>query len=115
VTARLSAAVVLPLRFLWAVLVCGAQTVRVIVAAGLRVGPLRPAAFVRVRFAPMSETGAALLGCMISLTPGTTVIDIDMDAREMVLHLLDTSDVRSAVRTIRQFEPGLVAWFGRPA
>ena len=67
------AAIVLLLRFLWALVVSGVQTA-VVIAKGRR----RPAAaFVRMRFAPMSETGAALLGCMITLTPGTTTIDID--------------------------------------
>jgi multisubunit Na+/H+ antiporter MnhE subunit len=61
----------------------------------------------------MGERGAALLGSMISLTPGTTVIDIDVAAREMVLHMLDMSDAASALAAIRRdFEPAVVAWFG---
>lgn len=106
---RLAAAVVLLLRFLWAVVTSGVQTARVI-ARGRR----RPAAaFIRLRFAPMSDTGAALLGCMITLTPGTTTIDIDLERREMLLHLLDASDAEGAVAGIRsQFERYVVTLFG---
>jgi multisubunit Na+/H+ antiporter MnhE subunit len=102
------------LRFLRAVVVSGWQTVQVILRASVP-GAERPAVgFIRMRFAPMSEQGAALLGCMISLTPGTTTIDIDMERHEMLLHMLDTSDAASAVAGIRHdFERYLVILFGR--
>ena len=107
------AAIVLLFRFFRAVGVSGIQTVRIILSRGLRIGDPSPASFVRVRFAPMDVTGAALLGCMITLTPGTTVVDIDMEAREMVVHMLDTREAESLVRSIRrEFEPALLAWFG---
>ena len=54
----------------------------------------------------MSPTGAALLGCLVTLTPGTTVIDIDMARHEMLLHLLDLSQAEATVASIRkEFEP----------
>jgi multisubunit Na+/H+ antiporter MnhE subunit len=111
---KLMAAMVLLLRFLKAVVVSGFQTVGVILRASF--GSRRPpaAAFVRVRFAPMSEQGAALLGCMVTLTPGTTTIDIDMASRELLLHVLDASDTDAMVEGIRRdFEPGLLTLFGR--
>lgn len=107
------AAVVLPLRFAWAMITSGAQTIGTIVRQGLSLGTPPPPAFVRIGFAPMSAQGAALLGCMISLTPGTTVIDIDMARRQMVLHMLDARDATAAVDAMRrEFEPPLRAWFG---
>jgi multisubunit Na+/H+ antiporter MnhE subunit len=106
---RLAAALILTFRFLRAVVVSGWQTVGVI----LRNAEAPPAAFVRMRFAPMSETGAALLGCMISLTPGTTTLDVDMGRREMLLHLLDASDPDAVVAGIRaDFERYLVVLYG---
>ena len=109
---RLRAAIVLPARFGWAMLTSGVQTIAAIVRQGLAIGTPPPASFVRIGFAPMSAQGAALLGCMISLTPGTTVIDIDMPRRQMVLHILDTGQAAAAVEAIRrEFEPPLVAWF----
>lgn len=108
-----TAATLLLLRFLRAVLVSGLQTVRVILASGRPGGTPPPVALLRVGFAPMSAQGAALLGCMVSLTPGTTTIDIDMEHRELLLHVLDASDTGSLVAGIRRdFEPGLLALFG---
>jgi multisubunit Na+/H+ antiporter MnhE subunit len=107
------AAIMLLLRFLRAVIVSGVQTVVVILRAGMPGGRPPPVALLRVPFAPMNEQGAALLGCMVSLTPGTTTIDIDMDRHELLLHVLDASDAEGMVRGIRrEFEPGLVALFG---
>ncbi len=110
---RVFSAVVLLIRFVKAVLVSGLQTVAVILKTGMPGGSPPPAALVRVRFAPMSEPGAALLGSMVSLTPGTTTIDIDMDRRELLLHVLDATDIEGMVAGIRRdFEPGLCALFG---
>ncbi len=107
------AALVLLLRFVKAVVVSGVQTVAVILRSGLGERRPPPAAFLRVRFAPMTAQGAALLGCMVTLTPGTTTLDIDMDKRELLLHVLDASDTDALVQGIRRdFEPGLVALFG---
>lgn len=113
---KLVAALVLLSRFLKAMVLSGFQTVGVILRASF--GSRRPpaAAFVRVRFAPMSEQGAALLGCMVTLTPGTTTIDIDMVRRELLLHVLDATDTDAMVDGIRRdFEPSLVTLFGRPS
>lgn len=111
---RLLAAVRLLFHFLKAVVVSGFQTVAVILRSSLGERTPPQAAFVRVRFAPMSEAGAALLGCMVTLTPGTTTLDIDMKRCELLLHVLDASDPEGLVRGIREdFEPGLIALFGR--
>lgn len=107
------AALLLVARFLRAVVVSGLQTVRVIVRSGRPGAAPPPVALLRVGFTPMSAQGAALLGCMVSLTPGTTTIDIDMDRHELLLHVLDASDTDALVAGIRRdFEPGLVALFG---
>jgi multicomponent K+:H+ antiporter subunit E/multicomponent Na+:H+ antiporter subunit E len=113
---KLIAAVTLFLRFCKAVMVSGIQTLQVIVRAssGARTPP--PAAFLRVKFSPMSPMGASLLGCMITLTPGTTTLDIDMEKREILMHVLDASDTDAIVQGIREdFEQGLVALFGEQA
>jgi len=103
---------VLLLHFLKAVVLSGWQTVQVILATTPG-GKPRTGTFVRVRFAPMNATGAAILGCMVSLTPGTTTLDIDMDLHELLLHVLDETAVQEMVDGIRtDFEPGLVAVFG---
>ncbi len=102
------------MRFLRAVLVSGVQTVVIILKSGRPGGTPPPVALVRIRFAPMSARGAALLGSMVSLTPGSTTIDIDMESRELLLHVLDASDLDAVVDGIRRnFEPGLRVLFGR--
>ena len=108
---RVAAAGTLLLRFLWQVLVSGVSTARIV----LRPGPRPPAGLIRMGFAPMSQTGAALLGCLVTLTPGTTVIDIDMARREMLLHVLDLSASAAAVVSIREdFERYVLRLFGFP-
>ena len=66
--ALVTAAIVLPWRFTAAMVTSGLQTVGTIARHGLAIGAPPPAAFVRIDFAPMNAQGAALLGCMISLT-----------------------------------------------
>lgn len=109
---RAVAAVLLALRFVWAVVVSGVQTLGVILRHGLGAQAAQPG-FVRVTYAPLSPFGTAVLGGLVSLTPGTTVVEIDPERHEMVMHLLDVRGAEAAVRTMRRdFEPPLRAWFG---
>jgi multicomponent K+:H+ antiporter subunit E/multicomponent Na+:H+ antiporter subunit E len=95
------------LRFAWHSVLAGIATARIIVR---RRPP--PAGLVRMRFAPMSETGAAVLGAMVTLTPGSSAIDIDPARREMLLHLLDRSAADATVASIRRdFERDVCALF----
>jgi multisubunit Na+/H+ antiporter MnhE subunit len=110
---KFSAALVLSVRFVIAVVVAGFATIVVILKSGLPGRPPPPVALLRIGFAPMNEQGAALLGCMVSLTPGTTTLDIDMDRHELLVHALDASDPGALLAAIqRDFEPGLVTLFG---
>jgi multisubunit Na+/H+ antiporter MnhE subunit len=106
---RPAAAITLAFRFLVAVVRSGVQTTRII----LRPDPdLRPG-FIDYRFEPMTETGATLLGSLITLTPGTTTVDIDMAAGRMWIHLLDTRGAESARAEIRsEFETPIRVLFG---
>lgn len=111
--ARFAVATLLTLRFLRALIVSGLQTVRIIAGASRVSGSPPPSGFVRMGFAPMGARGAALLGNMVSLTPGTTTIDIDMERRELLLHVLDASEPERLVAGIRRdFETGIAALFG---
>lgn len=109
------AAVLLALRFLRAIVGSGLQTARLIL--GTRPGRRAPpSGFVRMRFAPMSAQGAALLGCLVTLTPGSTTVDIDMESHELLLHLLDARTVEATLDHIRRdYEPLLVTLFGAPS
>jgi multicomponent K+:H+ antiporter subunit E/multicomponent Na+:H+ antiporter subunit E len=108
---RATAVAILLLRFFWQVLLSGFTTARIVV----RLGPPPPAGLIRMEYAPMSAAGTVLLGCMVTLTPGTTVIDIDSDRHEMLLHLLDLTNAEATVASIRQeFERHLTPLFGLP-
>lgn len=83
--------------FLWHCMLSGLTTAAIIIRRN------RPqAGLVRITFLPMSEAGAALLGAMVTLTPGTTVIDVDMERREMLLHLLDQKASGASITTIHE-------------
>ena len=113
---KLTAAVLLPLRFGWAMLASGVQTVAAIVRRGLAIGTAPAATLVLNGFAPMSPQAGAQLVCKIFLAPGETVIDIDLVRREMVLHMLDANNAAAEVDAIRRdFNPPLLAWFGESA
>lgn len=104
------AAPLLLLNFAVALSLSAWATLRVILSAG----GARRAGLLRVPFAPMSELGAALLGSLITLTPGTTTLDVDTERGELLLHVLDLEDEASVTRDIRRwFEAPLLSLFGR--
>ena len=106
------AALRLLLIFIRAIIASGVDTLRVILRHGMG-RPLPPARFVSMPFTPMSEMGASLLANMISLTPGTTAIDIDMKNRQIIMHVLDATDAQGVVDDVRNmFEPDLITLFG---
>lgn len=106
------AAVRLALRFVAAVVRSGVQTTRLI----LRPDPGMRPGFIEYNFKPMTEVGATLLGSLITLTPGTTTVDIDMSSRRMWIHLLDTRGSDATREEIRaEFEEPIRVLFGTGA
>lgn len=65
-------------------------------------------AFVEYRFEPMGPAATTVLACLICLTPGTTAVDVDVDAGRMRLHLLDAGDAEAALQEIRVLFEGAV-------
>lgn len=95
------------LRFAGHCLLSGIATARIILS---RSQP--PTGVIRLHFAPMNSTGSALLGALVTLTPGSTCLDIDPQSREMLLHLLDIRTVDTTVASIRRdFEQDLCLLF----
>jgi len=84
--------------FLSQVVTSGLSTAWQIVRPG---APPEPG-FLWIRFSGLSPTGAALLGGLVTLTPGTTTLAIDMEREEMLIHLLDSSDPEGEAREIRR-------------
>ena len=67
---------------------------------------------VRMPFAAMHPTGAAVLGALVTLTPGSSTIDIDLERREILLHVLDLALTEENIAAIRRdFEADLCLLF----
>lgn len=97
---------------LWHVVIAGVTTAWWIVRPGRRVSPV----VVRVRYQAMSPGGAVVYACLLSLTPGTTAIDVDVETRTLVLHVLDGRQAPRAMQDVRQrFERRLQVLFPDPA
>ncbi|MCB1629619.1 MAG: Na+/H+ antiporter subunit E [Xanthomonadales bacterium] len=106
---RILALVLLAVRLPTAIVRSGLQTTLLILRQPRGLTP----GFVDYRYGPLTSTGAVLLGCLISLTPGTTTVEIDEEGRSLKLHLLDTRDAETDLDEIRtQFEIPLRALFG---
>jgi multisubunit Na+/H+ antiporter MnhE subunit len=98
---RLGAWSGLLIQFLFQVVLSGLSTAWLILRPGRRPTP----GLARLSFDNLDETGAAVLGCMLTLTPGSTVLDVDMERKELLIHLLDASDPSRTLSSIgRHFE-----------
>lgn len=106
--ARVWAALGLIALFLLQVVVAGFTTAFWI----LRPGRRPQTGLLRIPYGGLDEAGAAVYGCMLTLTPGSTVIDIDPESHEILLHLLDASHPEeTAARLRRGFEARLQLLF----
>lgn len=76
--------------------VSGWVTARII----LRRGPLPQPGFVRLAYGELPAGAASFLGALVSLTPGTTTVDIDLDRGELLLHLLDVERAETILAAI---------------
>ncbi|MFQ3665975.1 MAG: Na+/H+ antiporter subunit E [Sphingomonadaceae bacterium] len=75
-------------------------------------GRLHPA-FLRVPLDLESPYVATIFGSIMSLTPGTVSVEIDMEAREVLVHALNAPDPDAIVATVkRRYEAPLKEIFG---
>lgn len=94
---RLLALFLLFFNFFKEAVVSGWATARMI----LRNEALQPG-FVRMPYGDLGDTAASFLAALVTLTPGTTTVDIDTGRRELLLHLLDASRAESTLAAIRR-------------
>lgn len=67
-------------------------------------------AVVRVRLARRDERFATLIGCLLTLTPGTLALDYEPHSGELLVHALDTESVARVEDAVRGIEARLLAW-----
>jgi multicomponent Na+:H+ antiporter subunit E len=79
---------------------------RVVFALGRAPRP----AIVPIALARRDERIATLVGCLLTLTPGTMAIEYDADAGLMYVHALDAETVADVERGVRDIERRLLAW-----
>lgn len=84
-------------KFLWHCIFSGLITARMIL---LRQSTT--AGLVKMEYQPMNSTGVAILAAMVTLTPGSSAVDIDLVRREILLHLLDLSTAEQSIAAIRR-------------
>lgn len=95
---RLNAFAVLVWRFASAMLVSAWATSRTI----LMDSDAPERGYARLAYGDLSEAGVMLLASLVTLTPGTSTIDIDSERRELLLHVLDTRDIETVLEELRR-------------
>ena len=95
---RVCALIRLVFNFMKEVVVSGGITAMIILRGGKSLQP----GFVRMPYGDLGETAADFLGALVSLTPGTTTVDIDPERRELLLHLLDVTRAEETLASIRR-------------
>lgn len=83
--------------FLKSALLSGWDTARLI----LRNSGFARSGLTRMSYGDLGDNSASLLGALVTLTPGTTVIEIDMQQKEFVVHMLDLDQRDAVVNTIK--------------
>jgi multicomponent K+:H+ antiporter subunit E/multicomponent Na+:H+ antiporter subunit E len=91
-------ALALAVDFLWHVVTAGLTTAWWIVRRGPRLHPV----VIALPYTGLSRTGVVIYGCLLSLTPGTTTIDVDVSTRTLRLHLLDGHRADATAEEVRR-------------
>ena len=71
-------------------------------------------AVVEVRLRCRDDSIATLVGCLLTLTPGTLAMDYARDSGTMFVHVLHATSCASVERAVHEIEARLLAWL-RPA
>jgi multicomponent K+:H+ antiporter subunit E/multicomponent Na+:H+ antiporter subunit E len=76
----------------------GWSTARMILSPRGQVQP----GFARLAYGDLGPAAASLLGVLVTLTPGTTSLEIDTDRHEIRLHILDASQTEATLAAIQR-------------
>lgn len=83
---------------------------RVVFSVQVRPSP----AIVRIVLSRRDERLATLVGCLLTLTPGTMALEYDPETGELYVHALDTLTVESVEESVREIESRLLEWMDPP-
>jgi multisubunit Na+/H+ antiporter MnhE subunit len=86
------------LNFIKALVLSGWDTARVI----MRDPDTVDSGLTRISYGRLDPASASLLGALLSLTPGTATVAIDLQRRELLLHLLDLSQREATLAAIQR-------------
>jgi multisubunit Na+/H+ antiporter MnhE subunit len=95
---QLNAFIILVWRFMSAMLVSAWATSRTI----LMDSDAPDRGYARFAYDDLNEAGVMLLAALVTLTPGTSTIDIDTERHELLLHVLDTRDIETVLDELRR-------------
>jgi len=84
--------------FIYDIFVANLAVARAVLSPGL---PIRPR-FLRVPLDVREPKAAALLAGMVTLTPGTVSVDLDLDAHALTVHALLVDDENATVADIKR-------------
>lgn len=94
---------------LWDVVVSAWQVARAVLGPQARLKP----GFVWVPLDLTSPHGIAVLGAIITMTPGTLTADLSLDRKYLLVHGLDVGDEAELIRSIKErYERPLLEIFG---
>lgn len=69
--------------------------------------------YAKLDYGNLSEPGVMILAALVTLTPGTSTLDIDTEKKELLLHVLDNTDIESLLDNLRHdFMEPLLSLFG---
>lgn len=91
------AVLMLAINFLKSALLSGLDTARLI----LRDQRFAHSGLARMPYGDLGDISASILSALVTLTPGTTVIEIDLQQKEFIIHLLDLEQQDVIITTIQ--------------
>ena len=95
---KVFAVFMLIINFLKSAVISGIETAKIIIFRKYGVN----SGLTDMSYGELSENSASLLGTMITLTPGTTLVNIDAENKVLVLHMLDLNAREQTVQTIQR-------------
>lgn len=92
--------------FAWEVVRASVDVARVVFGLGRAPRP----AIVSIRLQRPGDGLATLLGCLLTLTPGTMAMDYEPETGLMYVHALDAAGIDEVEAGVREIEERLLAW-----